>query len=58
MGKQQRPANPSHDVSTWKQVVVGTDEFTPTARRSRTTLWIAIVVALALGAGLAIALVR
>jgi hypothetical protein len=58
MGKQQRPANPSHDVSGWKQVVVGTDEFTPAPRRSRTPLWIALVVAVAIAAGLVVAFAR
>ena len=58
MGKQERPANPSHDVSAWKQVVVGTDEFSPAAPRSRAGLWIAVAIVVAAAAGIAIIALR
>jgi hypothetical protein len=38
------PGDPKHDLSTWKQTVVGSDEFAPVARRSRAPLWIALGV--------------
>jgi hypothetical protein len=56
MGKQERPANPSHDVSTWKQVVVGTDEFS--APRSRAGLWIALALVAAVAAVVVLLVVR
>ncbi len=58
MGKQERPANPAHDVSTWKHVVVGTDEFSPASPKSRAGLWIALVLVVAVAAIVIVLAVR
>jgi len=49
------PDAPRGDASVWKQVVVGTDQFTPAAARSPGRRWGWIVVALVLLAGAAVA---
>ncbi len=52
----KRPANPNHDMSTWKQTVVGTDEFEPAPKASKAWLWIVAVVVVAGGVAAFVAL--
>jgi hypothetical protein len=52
----KRPANPKHDLSTWKQTVVGTDEFAPAPKASKGWIWIVAIVVVAGGAAAVLAL--